>query len=532
MGDKNKGDPPLQRQVLLRATDELAKKLNYLMDQADAAAGNPEAKVDASKLELHFENVRRGKKVRSGAVYIDEEKFDFDVKDLPCILECYKTNDKEEIYKTGNIAQILSVRGKIPQPPSSKKQESGKKAMKVEEEEEGKKAAILAAEELKKSVEKHVSDPTKENSGITPPTRHIRLDRFRYPPVKKNQVRKVYKLLHHMQQGKEYAERELIKVKVSAEEAKRLHVGTKILIRNGRVSLTNRRKTPQSGRIRRRSTTPGRQTTPRGGTPSHMPRPPTNPKTPSAAQRSPMPPPYPRAYASPQSAVRSAASPRPGSGTTPSQRLVSPHRPPLTPSTPSSAAQKSPLRRPPSTGDSAAGSAGFETPANSYHRREAHRPPSTGESAAGPMGGFETPANSYRRDSPASRISLSHGSTPLNPRVPITPLSVLVTPAQSRNSTPVSAGPSSASKADEPKPQKVEVSPELAAALSEQKEAKKEVDEARKKLRKEESELAEITNKLRKKKKQRKVDAAKKVLEEAEKKLATASTKVSSIRKE
>eukprot|EP00954_Amorphochlora_amoebiformis_P007730 600166-Amorphochlora_amoeboformis.AAC.1 len=45
-------------------------------------------------------------------------------------------------------------------------------------------AAAAAAQELSVALERKLSDKFEENSGITPPTRHIRLDRFRYPPVR------------------------------------------------------------------------------------------------------------------------------------------------------------------------------------------------------------------------------------------------------------------------------------------------------------------------------------------------------------
>eukprot|EP00472_Partenskyella_glossopodia_P003729 CAMPEP_0197520594 /NCGR_PEP_ID=MMETSP1318-20131121/5940_1 /TAXON_ID=552666 /ORGANISM="Partenskyella glossopodia, Strain RCC365" /LENGTH=266 /DNA_ID=CAMNT_0043072249 /DNA_START=257 /DNA_END=1054 /DNA_ORIENTATION=- len=257
--------------LLMNATEQLAERLNKIM-AAEEGAGETGIEIDFKK------GKGRGGELREGTLRIQGQKYTFDVKDLPCIMECNKALD-DMIYKTGDIAQILQVRPNTAQPspspsPPDTPATANSEPMEMDDSDSlrgAAAAATAAAERLGTALEKRINDPMLENSGITPPTRHIRLDRFRYPPVSKKKVEKAVELLQHMISGKPMVQRELVEVAVDRSEAESALFRKAIFMRRGKKGnvIVSRRLTPRIRPVS--SSTPSRAQL--GGTPSREPTP-------------------------------------------------------------------------------------------------------------------------------------------------------------------------------------------------------------------------------------------------------------------
>jgi len=237
-GRREKADTHL----LLRAPKDLASRLNQMLDSANDEMTDP--------ISIEFKEPRKRREIRKGWLTVGPEKHEFDIKDLPCIIECHKTFDNEMIYKTGDISQIIHIKPK----------EGSAEAMDVEHKSTEKENSALA------EIEKKINDPRYENSGITPPTRHIRVDRFRYPPVKRDRVQRVVKILDNIVQEKPIVQRELIQVAVDKDDP---------LLYQKKLFITRK---------------PGKLTVSQRLTPRH----PFSTPTPSIVSQSPMPPPQSR----------------------------------------------------------------------------------------------------------------------------------------------------------------------------------------------------------------------------------------------
>eukprot|EP00466_Bigelowiella_natans_P008996 jgi/Bigna1/133672/aug1.22_g8380 len=208
-----------EQHVLLRATPELAEKLNQMFDDN---CDETSSKEGLEPIEIEFTHTRGDKRMKDmaegGIFQVGKERYEFDVKDLPCLLECCRTYNGEHVYKTGDISQILHVRR-----PGEKPAREIAAARKAEKAKAGRRSSAAAdraeVARLRKEIEEKINDPYKENSGITPPTRHIRIDRFRYPPVPKQKVKDVVRVMQHMiavENGvfAPFVERELVEVAV------------------------------------------------------------------------------------------------------------------------------------------------------------------------------------------------------------------------------------------------------------------------------------------------------------------------------
>ncbi|CAL5227697.1 g10705 [Coccomyxa viridis] len=92
-----------EEQLLLRVQDaDLAERLHAVLSERPGAPKDP-------TVELRFDEDGEGRK---GTFSFDETSFRASLKDLPTIVECYKTYDDVNLVKTGDIGQVILVGGK------------------------------------------------------------------------------------------------------------------------------------------------------------------------------------------------------------------------------------------------------------------------------------------------------------------------------------------------------------------------------------------------------------------------------------
>lgn len=117
-----------------------------------------ETRLDMARQgKIPYPKAENQEELRRGVLTVGGQKYGFAVKDLPCIIESHRTfNEGKTMYKTGEVSQAVYIDAK----GGDTKAAEGDMPRK--------------------------DDTFVEDSGITPPTRNIRIDNFRHRPPTEN----------------------------------------------------------------------------------------------------------------------------------------------------------------------------------------------------------------------------------------------------------------------------------------------------------------------------------------------------------